>query len=198
MRETISKNLIYYRKKSGLTQAQLAEKLGYTDKAISKWERGESVPDVFVLKEIANIFGIKVSILLDEEQVKSPISRLISTKRKSVLFIYAFMLVLAIATMLYVVFSMIFPDEYRFYIMFIYAIPIGSMVICILNKRWKVPLVSLIFLSLLNWSVALSIYLTFHNFLFILKDYYVFFAAIPIQILLILWFLRNKNEKTGN
>ena len=62
MRETISKNIIFYRKKCGLTQAQLADKVGYTDKSISKWERGESVPDVFILKELANIFGIKVCL----------------------------------------------------------------------------------------------------------------------------------------
>ena len=148
IRATISKNLIFYRKKSGLTQAQLAEKLGYTDKAISKWERGEGVPDVYILKDLANIFGVSVSVLLDEENAKSP-KNILYTKRKSVLFAWAFMLVYAIATLTYVVFSMIFPNEYRFYLIFIYALPVASLVICILNRIWKVPLLSLIFQSIL-------------------------------------------------
>ena len=61
----------------------------YFDKSISKWERGDSVPDVFVLKELANIFGIKVSALLDEDAAKSP-RNFVYTKRKSILFLYAF------------------------------------------------------------------------------------------------------------
>ena len=120
IRATISKNLIFYRKKSGLTQLQLAEKLGYTDKAISKWERGEGVPDVYILKEMANIFGISVSVLLDEDNAKSA-KTFIYTKRKSVLFMYAIALVMAIATITYVTFSMIFPRADWFYLMFIYA-----------------------------------------------------------------------------
>ena len=120
MRETISKNLIFYRKKNGLTQAQLAEKLGYTDKAISKWERGEGVPDVFILKDLANIFGIQVSTLLDEQEAKSP-KNIVYTKRKSVLFMWSFVLVYAIATLAYVVLSMIFPHENRLYLLFIYV-----------------------------------------------------------------------------
>jgi len=195
MRDTISKNLIFYRKKCGLTQAQLAEKLGYTDKAISKWERGEGVPDVFILKDLANIFGVQVSTLLDEE-IKSP-KRIVYTKRKSVLFAWAVALVYAIATVLYVTLSMIFPHEHRLYLLFIYAIPLASIVICALNRVWKVPVLSLIFQSILIWTLILSLYLTFHNVLHLLKDYYLFFAGIPLQALITLWYFRNRKERNG-
>lgn len=193
MRDTISKNLIYYRKKCGLTQAQLAEKLGYTDKAISKWERGEGVPDVFILKDLANIFGIQVSTLLDEE-IKSP-KNIVYTKRKSVLFMWSVALVYAIATGLYVILSMIFPHENRLYLLFIYAIPSSAIVMLGLNKVWKIPVFSLICQTIVIWTSILSLYLTFHNLLNILKDYYLFFAGIPLQALIILWYFKDKKER---
>ena len=49
LKKIVTENLIYYRKINKLTQLQLAEKLNYSDKAISKWERGESLPDLYIL-----------------------------------------------------------------------------------------------------------------------------------------------------
>ena len=61
LRKTIGKNIALYRKANKDTQASLGEKLSYTDKAVSKWERGESIPDVYVLSCIAELYGITVS-----------------------------------------------------------------------------------------------------------------------------------------
>ena len=60
----IGSNIAAYRKQAGLTQAGLAEKLNYSDKAVSKWERGESVPDVMTLVQLAELFRIPVGELL--------------------------------------------------------------------------------------------------------------------------------------
>ena len=57
-------NIAAYRKRSRMTQAGLGEKLNYSDKAVSKWERGESMPDVLTLVQMAEIFEIKVDDLL--------------------------------------------------------------------------------------------------------------------------------------
>ena len=62
----IAKNIIALRQNRKMTQAELAEKLNYSDKAVSKWERGESVPDVLVLKSIADLFGVSLDYLLEE------------------------------------------------------------------------------------------------------------------------------------
>lgn len=64
MRNQIGSNIAAYRKQAGLTQAGLAEKLNYSDKAVSKWERGESVPDVMTLVQLAELFQIPVGELL--------------------------------------------------------------------------------------------------------------------------------------
>ena len=65
MKKTISNNMLIYRKRAGLTQAELAEKINYSDKAVSKWERGDGVPDVAVLCEMAEIFGVSEEYLAD-------------------------------------------------------------------------------------------------------------------------------------
>ena len=60
----IAENLAYYRKKSLLTQSELASKLNYSDKSISKWERAEGVPDIYILKQLADLYGISVNDFL--------------------------------------------------------------------------------------------------------------------------------------
>ena len=59
----IANNIIELRKSKKWTQIELAEKLNYSDKAISKWERAESLPDVTVLQQIAALFSVSVDYL---------------------------------------------------------------------------------------------------------------------------------------
>ena len=67
LREIVAKNICELRREANMTQLMLAEKLNYSDKAVSKWERGESVPDVFMLKTIADLFGVTVDYLLTDD-----------------------------------------------------------------------------------------------------------------------------------
>lgn len=60
-----AKKLIELRKEKGMTQLQLAESLNYSDKAVSKWERGESIPDAYTLLKIAKLFSVPLDLLLD-------------------------------------------------------------------------------------------------------------------------------------
>lgn len=69
LRQLIAENIAYYRKLNGDTQAGLAEKLSYSDKSVSKWERGDSTPDIFILSHIASLYGITVQDLLREKKV---------------------------------------------------------------------------------------------------------------------------------
>ena len=64
LKNQLGANIVTYRKRSGLTQAKLAEQLNYSDKAVSKWERGESMPDVLTLMQLAELFHITVDDLL--------------------------------------------------------------------------------------------------------------------------------------
>ena len=57
-------NIINLRTRENMTQAELGAKLNYSDKSISKWERGESMPDAFVLKQLSELFGVSVDYIL--------------------------------------------------------------------------------------------------------------------------------------
>ena len=65
-------NLIRLRTAAGMTQAELGEQLNYSDKSISKWERGEAIPDATVLKRMSEIFGVTVDYLLNEHDAWQP------------------------------------------------------------------------------------------------------------------------------
>ena len=60
----IAENLVYYRKKAKLTQSELANKLNYSDKSVSKWERAEGVPDIYILNQLAKLYGLSVNDFL--------------------------------------------------------------------------------------------------------------------------------------
>ena len=64
LKNIVASNLIELRVASGMTQSQLAEKITYSDKSVSKWERAEAIPDVAVLKNIAEVFGVTVDYLI--------------------------------------------------------------------------------------------------------------------------------------
>ena len=196
--ELLAKNLVFYRKASGLTQLELAEKFNYSDKSISKWERGEGFPDVFVLKSLADFYGITVDDFYSEEHKKIAKH---SQKRKQI-----FIRLLSIGIGLLVIFLTFFlldtllPDSAAFkpWLVFIYGLLVLSIIWLvwefIYHKRFNRMLAT----SAVIWTGALSIYLTFYVIMQ-MNLYLIFIVAIPLQVLEILWFLfRNKKNKTGN
>ena len=84
IKENLAENLISYRKAANLTQAELAEKLNYSDKAVSKWERGESFPDLYVLKQIADFYGVTIDTLINEPKKPEKAEREIRKKGKTI------------------------------------------------------------------------------------------------------------------
>ena len=82
LKNIIADNIVLLRKEKGLTQAQLAEKLNYSDKAVSKWERGESLPDVDVLKSLAEILGVSVDYLLESDHQKTELEKATVSRKK--------------------------------------------------------------------------------------------------------------------
>ena len=68
--QNLAKNLAYYRKASGWTQAELAEKINYSDKSVSKWESGNGVPDLYILLRLAELYGVTLNDLVGEKRPK--------------------------------------------------------------------------------------------------------------------------------
>ena len=197
--ELLAKNLVYYRKASGLTQLELAEKFNYSDKSISKWERGEGFPDVFVLKSLADFYGINVDDFYSEEHKKIAVKH--NQKRKQI-----FIRLLSIGIGLLVTFLTFFlldtllPNDVAFkpWLVFIYGLLVVSIIWLVWEFIYHKRFVRMLATSAVIWTAALSIYLTF--FVIMEKNLYlIFVVGVPLQILEILWFLfRNKKNKSGN
>lgn len=82
-RKKLAENLVKYRKLNGLTQQELADCISYSDKSVSKWERGDGVPDVFVLLNIAQVYGVGVSELIGESGESKETAALIKAQEKN-------------------------------------------------------------------------------------------------------------------
>lgn len=187
LKKTIAKNISELRRKAGLTQLDLAERLNYSDKAVSKWESGASVPDVGVLLEIANLFGVTVDYLLHDEH---EICTLLPSEEKEkgrrrkrlVITLLSVALVWFIATAAFVVLLMC-GSAWNNWLTFAYAVPISSIVLIVLNSVWGNKRRNYLYISVLTWSLIAAIYLTA-----IAQNYWqLFILGVPGQIIICLW-----------
>jgi transcriptional regulator with XRE-family HTH domain len=188
LKPIIAKNIIVLRKSMNLTQAELAEKLNYSDKAVSKWERAESIPDVAVLKEIVDIFGVTMDYLLESEHQESIQNFQDSPKQtkrnKLIVTLLSASLVFLIATIIFVCFGLhpvqMFAHTWNIYV---YAIPVACIVILVFNSIWGKRKTNFLIISSLLWSILLSVYLSFISY----NIWIIFMIGIPAQIIIFLW-----------
>ena len=193
--ELLAKNLAYYRKASGLTQLELAEKFNYSDKSVSKWERGEGFPDIFVLKSLADFYGITVDDFYQEEHKQVVVSE--SQKRKQVyLKLLSLGITWLVVTLAFFVFYIVFKNvAFKPWLVFIYGLTASGIVLLVWNYIFHRRLGKMLSTTLIIWSGALSIFLT-ALVVFNKNWWLIFIVAIPLEILEFIWFLyrRKKNR----
>ncbi|MCQ2477701.1 MAG: helix-turn-helix domain-containing protein [Clostridia bacterium] len=181
LKENIAKNLVFYRKQSGLTQLDLAEKLNYSDKAVSKWERGESLPDVYILTQIAELFGVTVDCMLGTKVQKKPVKR----QNRIIITALSMCIVWLAATVCFVTLKLL-P------INFVCALPACAVVAVVFCSLWWNRFWRLVSVSALIWSSAGCIYAITDYILSLQKPGTVFSVAAVLQVMAILWFLIKK------
>lgn len=199
IKNNIKENLVKFRKEAGLTQAQLAQKLGYSDKTISKWEREEGVPDIYILKQIADLYNVTVNDLISDIWQKKSLTKRIKSKltkrNKLIISILSAGIIWAIATTLYVILDLAIPNITNYLSnIYIYAIPLSFIVLIIFNSIWGKRYINLFLISGLIWTFTLSLYVS----LPIQNIAKLFIVPIPLQILTLLWFLLEKKNNTPN
>ena len=200
LKSRIGANIAAYRKLSGLTQVGLAEKLNYSDKAVSKWERGESVPDVLTLVQLARQFDITVNdLLIDPDELPGNPGKLekamtqVSEKalkrkaNKNVILALSSTLVWFVALLAFVLLSSFdFLDPYSC-LLFFYAIPANAIVLLSLRSAWHDFRWNKALISVIVWGSLLSVYVTILT-LFQYNFWKIFLLGIPGQIAVLLWF----------
>ena len=206
LKDHIGMNISLYRKKQGLTQAGLAEKLNYSDKAVSKWERGESVPDVMTLVSISQVLGVTVDNLLSDPNAlpeqTGPVQQAMghvvekTLKRKAdkrIIVQLSSLLVWFVALFIYVVLSSV--DIPGSWLAFFFAVPADAIVVLSLRSAWHDFRSNRFLISVLMWGMLLSIYMTL-LVLSGLNVWRILLLGIPGQAAIWLWFRMFRNNQT--
>lgn len=205
LKDRIGANIALQRKRAGLTQAGLAEKLNYSDKAVSKWERGESMPDVLTLMQLAEQFEISVGDLLEDpdqlpgnpgklEKAMTQVSEKALKRKanKNVILGLSSTLVWFIALLVFVVISS-FDLPYS-WLAFLYAVPVNAIVLLSLRSAWRDFRWNRVLISMISWGFLVSIYATLLVFLRF-NIWRMFLLGIPGEIAITLWFRLFRPEK---
>nr|MDD6336475.1 helix-turn-helix transcriptional regulator [bacterium] len=185
LKKIVAQNIIALRNAHHLTQYELGEKINYSDKAVSRWERGEAIPDAFVLLQLSQLFGVSVDYLLHEHSQGEqhppeapPIQPRINYKAITMIS------VIGVWTVALFAFIVLFLLGRVAWIVFPYALVVSLIVLIVLNSLWGNRRHNLYMISALMWSVLAAIYLTFltHN------CWMLFLLGIPAQAIIFLCF----------
>lgn len=182
----IAERLVYFRKQNNLTQLELANKLNYSDKAVSKWERGENIPDVYVLHEIATLYGVTINDFICEnpKKISPSIEKKLSNRTKFIIGLISFVFVFFVATVVYAILRFATNYTKNLWWCFIFAIPVASTVGLVLNWKWGNRMNNIWFVSGIDWGLVLSLFFSLH-----ISDLWILFAIGGFfQILIIIWF----------
>ena len=186
----IAENITRLRTAKQITQLELANMLSYSDKSVSKWERGEGVPDAYVLKKMSDIFSVSLDFIFtehsDEEFKKKPIRKYKHDRGTITKIVICGIWTLALA--LFVMFNYL---GYTQWLIFAYTLPVTFIVLIILNSLWGNKSHNMFMISGLVWTVLLALYFTFlsHNI------WQILLVGIPAQIIICLSFRIKKKQQ---
>ena len=211
LKSRVGANIARLRRDRGLTQADLAERIIYSDKAVSKWERAESLPDVLTLISLAEQLGTDLNTLtglpaasqpepepvpVQVEEVPPAVPEKPAKKRytadKGVIQKLSSILVWVVALFLYMVL-----DEFgikNLWLLFVVAVPANAIVLRSLRSAWKLYGWNRILISVIMWGFLLVIYL-----LLLLTAKVNVWKILPMGLLgqaaIILWFKMFRSDK---
>ena len=196
----IGANIAMFRKRAELTQAGLGAKLNYSDKAVSKWERGESIPDVLTLVALAELFGVSVNDLLADpnalpanadpgklEKAMTQVSEKALKRKanKNVILALSSTLVWFVALLIFVAISSF--DIRNSELAFLYAIPVNAIVLLSLRSAWHDFRWNRWLISCIVWGFLIAIYASLKTLLHF-DMWRMFLLGIPGEIATTLWF----------
>ena len=177
-------NLIKLRTGRGLTQAELGAMLNYSDKTISKWERGEAIPDAYVLTQIAEIFGVTVDTLLSPPERWSPPEPEQEEERSYSVRAILAIAVLGVWTLALSAFVALWLAHIICWQIFVVALPVSILtylvLICVFNRKKKLKFVVALF--------VLSLFLMSYLLFFHANPWQIFLVAILAEVLVFLSF----------
>ncbi len=190
MKQVIGHNIVALRRGAGLKQSELAARLNYSDKAVSKWECGDAVPDILTLVRISEMFGVTLDWLTKREhEVDMKTATRSKTRRHVVIMMLSAMVVWMVAAPAFVVTAGILDSLAEAWLAFVYAIPASAIVVLVLSAVWKHRFTKYASITVLIWGVIVSVYLTLvvcFPTVFLMR-WILFILGIPLQACVLLW-----------
>ena len=182
VKEIIAGNLASLRKASKLTQQQLAEKLNYSDKAVSRWENAETLPDIETLCRICDIYGVKFEYLLQKEQPKKNPYVVKNNLTGKILITFIILCSVWIAaTLTYTYVNVIF--DVKVWTIFMWTVPLSAIVCEVCNNVFfKNKVFGCVLFSVLSWTSILALYLQTLKY----NTWMLFIMGVPLQAVIIL------------
>ena len=190
IKNIVAKNLIELRKSSNLTQRELAEMLNYSDKTISKWENGDSLPDISVLAALAEVYGITLDDLVHEKAAekiagKAEEKKLRAGHNRLIILCLSVSVVFLIATLVFVYLKLKANMDY--WQAFVWAVPASCVAMLYLNRRTEKEkeapggkVYRTVVLSVLCWSLLAAVYLQFLYY----QLWLIFILGLPIEMII--------------
>jgi len=197
IRSVLAEKLTAYRKRAGLTQAELAEKLNYSDKSISKWERGDGMPDLLVLCRLADLYDIPLDAFLREGALVR--SQREQKSRHLIITLISIGLAFFVAAIAFFVCYLVNVDVR--WLAFIYAVPVSMVLLVIFSHKWGGLFYQAVSVSALVWSLCGAVFISFLAIAKMQSVAMLFMVAGVFQVLIILWYVlmwvrkRNKARK---
>lgn len=190
LKDNISRNITTYRKRCNLTQAQLADKISYSDKAVSKWERGDGLPDIMVLMNFCEIFNVTLNDLVaDKPKKQAPFF----LRNRVIITILSCLIAWLVGVFCYAICNMVLQKT-NTWMVFIYTLSVTFIILVVFSCIWGKKIIKFIAITGLIWTTLLSFYLSFEIFADIYNAWMIFLIGIPIQLAFIFFFLIKKKD----
>lgn len=188
VKNNIVKNLVALRKQKKLTQQELGAEINYSDKAISRWENGESLPDIGVLENLCDFYGVEFEYLISEHDTPPTIAEKTQTSMKIAIVSLAAVICFALATIIFVYLQLI--KNVNYWKIFIYAIPASLIIAYFYCRKWWKGIASTIIFSLFCWSLIAAIFV----YLLPLNTWALFLLGVPAQCIIALTYYIKKTK----
>ena len=179
LKAIFASNLIKLRSGAGMTQAELGEKIHYSDKSISKWERAEAIPDAYVLTLLAAEFGVTVNDLLTAEGKWTPE---VEELHKSVTYSRLFVVLCAVAgiwCVAIVTFVVLWIVNGVHWSVLLTAVPLTLVTVLVFNSIWNHGRRNMYLIALLVLCLVLLLYWVF-------REWKLFLMLVPAEIVVYL------------
>ncbi len=194
LEQIVSTNLTALRKKREWTQAELAEKINYSDKSVSKWERGEALPDLKVLTKLADLFGVTVDYFLTENAVDAPeqfTSPAVRRRYQYWIVSLAVSLVWLIATTVFVYIAVENAMTVWAWTSYVWALPASFLVLIVFDYRYFHHRCFVFFASAFVWTLIAAIFLQWISH----GMWVLFLIGVPAQAIIVLMDLMRRTKK---